>query len=301
MAAWPRLRVADWADTKDTLHMWTQIVGKIRMVHTPAVNHWWHTTLYVSARGLTTSTIPYRDGVFDIEFDLLDHRLTIRTSDGAYRHVALAPQTVAQFYAQTMAALADLGVPTHIVAAPNEVDPAIPFAEDHRHAAYDPFAAQLFWGQLRQAYRVIGAFRSGFVGKASPVHFFWGGMDLAYTRFSGRAAPPHPGGGAPNCPRWVMREAYSHEVASCGFWPGGAAEGAFYAYAYPEPAGYPDFPVAPSDAHHDQAVGEFLLPYEAVATAGDPDDALTGFLRSAYAAAAELGRWDRAALEAERT
>jgi hypothetical protein len=280
--------------------MWTQIVGKIRMVHTPMINHWWHTTLYVSARGLTTSAIPYRDQAFDIEFDLLDHRLTIRTSDGAHRHVTLAPQTVAQFYAQTMAALADLGVPTHIAAAPNEVDPAIPFAEDHRHTAYDPFAAQLFWGQLRQAHRVIGAFRSGFLGKASPVHFFWGGMDLAYTRFSGRAAPPHPGG-PPNCPPWVNCEAYSHEVASCGFWPGGAAEGAFYAYAYPEPVGYPDAPVAPSDARYDHAAGEFLLPYEAVATAGDPDEALTEFLRSAYTAAADLGRWDRAALETERT
>jgi uncharacterized protein DUF5996 len=297
--AWPRLRLADWSDTKDTLHMWTQIVGKIRMVHTPMSNHWWHATLYLSPRGLTTSAIPYRDGAFDIEFDLLEHRLNIRASDGAHRHITLAPKTVAQFYAEAMAALAELGVPTHISARPNEVDPAIPFSEDHQHAAYDPYAAELFWRQLQQAYRVIGAFHSSFIGKASPVHFFWGGMDMAYSRFSGRPAPPHPAA-APNCPTWVMREAYSHELASCGFWPGGAAEGAFYAYAYPEPPGYADAPVGPVAARYDHTLGEFLLPYEEVAIAADPDRALTEFLRSAYAAAAELGGWDRAALEVER-
>ncbi len=293
---WPRLRVADWADTRDTLQLWTQIVGKIRMAHTPMVNHWWQAALYVSPRGLTTSSIPHHGGAFDMEFDFIDHRLVVRTSDGADRSVALAPRSVAQFYAETMGALADLGVATHIYATPNEVEPAIPFAEDHQHAAYDPLAAQVFWRQLLQADRVMMAMRSGFVGKASPVHLFWGAMDLAYTRFSGRPAPLHPGG-APNCPPRVMREAYSHELASCGFWAGGAAEGAFYAYAYPEPPGYTDATVAPADAYYDRSAGEFLLPYEAVATAREPDRAVGEFLRSAYAAAADLGSWDRAALE----
>jgi hypothetical protein len=288
--------VTDWADTKDTLHMWTQIVGKVRMAHTPVCNHWWSATLYVTPRGLATSTIPYGHGAFEIEFDFLDQRLHIRTSEGSHRDVTLAAKTVAQFYAETMSALTDLGLPTRIRAAPNEVDPAIPFAEDDRHATYDPLAAQLFWRQLLQVNRVFAAFRSGFVGKASPVQFFWGAMDLAYTRFSGRPAPPHPGG-APNCPVWVMREAYSHELASCGFWPGGAAEGAFYAYAYPEPTGYADAPVGPDGAHYDRSMGEFLLPYDAVASAPSPDAALTEFLRSAYATAADLSGWDRTALE----
>jgi hypothetical protein len=207
--------------------------------------------------------------------------------------VTLADKSVAQFYAETMSALTELGLPTRIWAVPNEVELAIPFAEDDRHATYDPRAAQLFWRQLVQANRVFAGFRSGFVGKASPVQFFWGAMDLAYTRFSGRPAPPHPGG-APNCPLSVMREAYSHEVASCGFWPGGADEGAFYAYAYPEPPGYADAPVG---ARYDRSMGEFLLPYEAVASASSPDAAVTEFIRSAYAAAADLAEWDRAALE----
>jgi hypothetical protein len=294
---WPRLRLSDWADTKDTLHMWTQIIGKVRMAHAPAVNHWWHVTLYVSPRGLTTSTIPYRDEAFDIEFDLIDHRLHIRTSDGRHRQLALAPKPVAQFYTETMDALGELGIQTYLQAAPNEVDPAIPFAEDHQHASYDPHAAQLFWRQLLQANRAIGAFRSRFIGKVSPVHFFWGGMDLACTRFSGRTAPPHPGG-VPNCPAWVMREAYSHELASCGFWPGGGEEGAFYAYAYPEPAGYADHPVRPAAAFYGPG-GEFLLPYEAVAVTPSPDQVLTEFLETTYGAAAERGGWDRAALEGE--
>jgi hypothetical protein len=295
--AWPRLRVADWTDTKDTLHMWTQIVGKVRMAHAPAVNHWWHVTLYVSPRGLTTSTIPYRDGAFDIEFDFLDHRLRIATSDGRQRDVALAPKPVARFYAEVMDALDELDIETRIHAAPNEVDPAIPFAQDDRHRSYDPRAVRLFWGQLLQANRVIGRFRSGFVGKASPVHYFWGGMDLACTRFSGRPAPPHPGG-APNCPAWVMREGYSHELASCGFWPGIGEEGAFYAYAYPEPPGYAEHPVGPAGAYRSPD-GEFLLPYETVATAPDPDRTLTEFLDTTYDAAADLAGWDRAALESD--
>nr|WP_296064567.1 DUF5996 family protein [uncultured Actinoplanes sp.] len=282
---WPRLRVADWTDTRDTLHMWTQIVGKVRMAHAPAVNHWWHVTLYPSARGLTTSAIPYEAGVFDIEFDFLDHRLRLRSSDGGDRTVALEPKSVAEFYAETMDALAALGVPTKIHAVPNEVDPAVPFAEDHVHAAYDPQAAQLFWRQLLQAGRVMGQVRSEFYGKASPVHFFWGAMDLAYTRFSGRPAPQHPGG-APNCPPSVMHEGYSHELASCGFWPGGGEEGAFYAYAYPSPPGY-----ASAAAGFDRDLGEYVLPYEAVAGAADPDAALAGFLRSTFRVAADLAGW----------
>ena len=282
--------MADWTDTRDTLHMWAQIVGKVRMAHAPAVNHWWHVTLYPSARGLTTSAVPHEGGAFEAEFDFLDHRLHLRTSEGRSASVALEPKSVATFYREVMAALTEVGVPTRIHAVPNEVERAIPFAEDETHATYDGAAAQLFWRQLLTIDQVLARFRGEFVGKASPVHFFWGAMDLAYTRFSGRLAPPHPGG-APNCPPEVMREGYSHELASCGFWPGGGAEGAFYAYAYPEPPGYPQRPVQPAAAYYDKTVGEFLLPYEAVADAPDPAAVLTEFLRSTYAAAAELGKW----------
>jgi hypothetical protein len=295
---WPRLRLSDWAETRDTLHMWTQIVGKVRMAHAPTVNHWWHVTSYVSPRGLTTSAIPYRDGVFDIEFDFVEHQLHIRASDGRRRQVALTAKPVAQFYAETLAALGELDIQTRIYAWPNEVEPAIPFAEDYDHASYEPVAAEQFWRQLLQANRVIGRFRSSFLGKVSPVHFFWGGMDLACTRFSGRPAPPHPGG-VPNCPTWVMREGYSHQLASCGFWPGGGQEGAFYAYAYPEPDGLRDYPLRPAVARYDVGMGEFLLPYEAVADADDPDRIIAEFLETTYAAAADLGGWDRAALEAD--
>ena len=290
LARWPRLRVADWADTRDTLHMWTQIVGKIRMAHAPAVNHWWHCTLYPSARGLTTSAVPYGSATFDIEFDFLDQVLRLRTSDGRFRTVALEPKTVAMFYAEVMEALDALGLPTRIHAVPNEVETAVPFAEDDTHKTYDGASAQLFWRQLLQAERVMGRVRSEFTGKASPVHFFWGAMDLAYTRFSGRIAPPHPGG-APNCPPSVMLEGYSHELASCGFWPGGGEEGAFYAYAYPAPPGYADRTVSPSSARYDVAMGEFLLPYEAVADSPDPDAVLADFLRSTFAVAADLADW----------
>ncbi|MFE2738957.1 DUF5996 family protein [Streptomyces sp. NPDC059349] len=293
---WPQLRVADWTETRDTLHMWTQIVGKIRLAHAPLVNHWWQVTLYVSPRGLTTSAIPYRAGVFDIEFDLLDHRLRMRSSNGTHRTVALEPKPVADFYRETMQALGDLGIETRIQAHPNEVDPAIPFSEDRQHASYDPNAAQLFWRQLLQANRVLGEFRSHFVGKVSPVHFFWGAMDLACTRFSGRTAPSHPGG-APNCGDWVMVEGYSRELSSCGFWPGGGEEGAFYSYAYPEPDGFADHPISPADAFYSPDLGQFLLPYERVRTAADPDRAVADFLHATYEAAAEHGDWDRAALE----
>ncbi|GAB2586347.1 hypothetical protein Aab01nite_51690 [Paractinoplanes abujensis] len=294
-STWPRLRVADWTDTRDTLHMWTQIVGKVRMAYAPPVNHWWHVTLYPTARGLSTSAVPYEEGTFDIEFDLVEHRLRIRTSDGRAAAVPLAPVSVAAFHAETMKALATLGLEPSIHAVPNEVESAIPFAEDETHCSYDGEAAQLFWRQLLQAQRVFERFRSEFVGKASPVHFFWGAMDLAYTRFSGRQAPTHPGG-APNCPPWVMQEGYSHELASFGFWPGGGDEGAFYAYAYPEPAGYAER----TAAYYDPDLRECVLPYETVAGSADPDETLLTFLRSTYLAAADLADWDRPQLEALR-
>ncbi|MEU7427977.1 DUF5996 family protein [Streptomyces sp. NPDC040750] len=294
--AWPQLRIADWTETRDTLHMWAQIVGKIRLAHAPLVNHWWQVTSYVSPRGLTTSAIPHGAGVFDIEFDFLDHLLRLRSSDGTSRTVALEPRPVADFYRETMQALRELGIETRIQAHPNEVTPAIPFDEDHQHASYDPDAAQLFWRQLLQANRVLGEFRSYFTGKVSPVHFFWGAMDLACTRFSGRTAPPHPGG-APNCGDWVMMEGYSRELSSCGFWPGGGEEGAFYSYAYPEPDGFADHPISPRDAFYSPDLGQFLLPYEAVRTAADPDRAVADFLHTTYDAAAEHAHWDRATLE----
>ncbi|HLU33573.1 MAG TPA: DUF5996 family protein [Natronosporangium sp.] len=295
---WPALRVDDWVDTRDTLHMWTQIVGKVRLVHSPLINHWWQVTLYVSPRGLTTSAIPYQDGFFDIEFDFIDHRLLIRGSAGDTRTVALAPKPVAEFYAQFMGALSQLGIEARIQSRPNEVDPAIPFADDYEHASYDPDAAHLFWRQLLSAHRVINEFRARFVGKVSPVHFFWGGMDLACTRFSGRTAPPHPGG-APNCGDWVMEEGYSHELSSCGFWPGGGDEGAFYAYAYPEPDGFATYPIGPPEAYYSQEYRQFLLPYEAVRKAAEPEAALSTFLQRTYEAAAERGGWDRTALEVD--
>ncbi|WP_425004802.1 DUF5996 family protein [Mycolicibacterium sp. S3B2] len=298
--SWPTLRVSDWTPTRDTLHMWTQIVGKIRMRHAPLLNHWWQTTLYVSPRGLTTSTIPYRGGAFEIEFDFISHRLDIRSSDGGVESLPLQPMSVAEFYTRLMERLDALGIEAQIRAVPNEVDPAIPFAEDHEHASYDAEAVTLFWRQLLQANRTIGEFRSHFVGKVSPVHFFWGAMDLACTRFSGNSAPPHPGG-APNCADWVMVEGYSHELSSCGFWPGGGDEGAFYSYAYPAPEGFADQPVGPDGAFYSNDFQQFLLPYEVARAAPDPDRAVAEFLHSTYAAAAELGGWDRAALEDDPT
>lgn len=298
--AWPRLRVEDWAATRDTVHMWTQIVGKIRLAQSPLVNHWWQVTLYVSPRGLTTGAIPHGNRLFDLEFDFWDHQLRLRSSDGGEQTVKLEAKPVADFYHQTLWALDQLGIQPRIQSRPNEVDPAIPFAEDTVHHAYDPDAAHLFWGQLVQADRVLQEFRSHFVGKVSPVHFFWGSFDLACTRFSGRAAPTHPGG-APNCGDWVMVEGYSGELSSCGFWPGGGDEGAFYAYAYPEPDGFADYPVGPDEAYYSVENGQFLLPYEAVAAADDPDRALSQFLHTTYQAAADLGGWDRAGLEDDPT
>ena len=293
---WPDLTLSRWEDTRDTFHMWTQVVGKIRMALEPMVNHWWQVTLYVSARGLTTSLMHAGSTGLEIEFDLIDHVLDLRTSDGRNRQVKLEPRSVASFYEATMAALDELGVHVNILPRPVEVLESIPFPEDEKHHAYDAAAVQRFWLALVRAHRVMTRFRGRFVGKASPVHFFWGGADLAVTRFSGRVAPKHPGG-VPNCADWVQELAYSHEVSSCGFWPNGSAEGSFYAYAYPQPAGFADWPVAPDAASFDHELGEFLLPYAAVRTADDPDAMLMSFFESTYLGAATLAGWDRAALE----
>jgi hypothetical protein len=296
--AWPALPLSEWQDTYATLHMWTQIVGKLRLAQSPWVNHSWHIALYVTARGLTTSPIPYGTRIFQVDFDFIAHQLLIQTSDGTGRTIALQPRSVAAFYEAIMQALRELDLQVHIHARPNEVDPAIPFPEDRTHAAYDPEYAQRFWRVLVQSDRVLKAFRARFIGKCSPVHFFWGSFDLAVTRFSGRPAPRHPGG-VPNFPDWIAREAYSHEVSSCGFWPGGGPvpEPVYYAYAYPEPAGFAAASVEPTGASYSAALREFILPYDAVRSARSPDDALLTFLESTYEAAADLGGWDRAALE----
>lgn len=296
MEHWPEIPVAAWQDTRDTLHMWTQIVGKVRLALEPVVNHSWQVPLYVNARGLTTSLMPYGPRGVEMTFDLHRHVLDIRTTDGGERLVRLEPRSVADFYAETMARLAEVDVKVEILARPVEVPVAIPFAEDETHAAYDADYAHRFWLSLVQAQRVFSEFRSGFVGKVSPVHFFWGAFDLAVTRFSGREAPLHPGG-VPNCADWVMQDAYSHEVSSCGYWPGGAAEGAFYSYAYPEPDGFRDWPVTPEGATYVADLGEYVLPYELVRTSADPDGTLLSFLQTTYEAAAEPAGWDRARLE----
>ena len=295
-SSWPELTLTGWEDTRDTLHMWTQIVGKIRLALEPMVNHWWQVPLYVSARGLTTSLMHAGRTGIEIEFDLVDHALELRTSDNRQAHVRLEPRTVANFYDETMTALDQLGIRVKILARPVEVAEAIPFRQDTKHHAYDPDAAHRFWIALVQVHRVMARFRSGFTGKVSPIHFFWGGPDLAVTRFSGRRAPKHRGG-VPNCADWVMELAYSHEVSSCGFWPGGSAEGLFYSYAYPEPQGFPAWPVEPDAASYDAGLGEFVLPYRSVRTADNPEDTLLSFFESTYAAAADLGGWDRDALE----
>jgi Family of unknown function (DUF5996) len=293
---WPELTMPTWEATRDTVHLWTQIVGKVRMALEPAVNHWSQVPLYVSGRGLTTSLMHAESTSLDIEFDFIDHALVMRTTDGDTRTVALEPRSVASFYAETMGVLGELGVRVTFLARPNEVPISIPFAEDTEHASYDAEAIQRFWHALVQADRLLDVFRARFTGKASPVHFFWGGFDLATTRFSGREAPLHPGG-VPNSADWVMHEAYSHEVSSCGFWPGGAEEGSFYAYAYPEPEGFADWPV-PGEAFYDTTLREFILPYRDVRTADDPDALVLAFLDATYVAAAELGGWDREAMEA---
>ena len=295
---WPALPLAQWQPTYETLHMWLQIVGKTRLALAPMQNHWWQVTLYVTPRGLTTSAIPFRDEAFAVDLDFVAHELAIRTSAGTTRVLPLGAQTVCDFYRDYTAALHALGIEAKLMARPVEITTAIPFAQDREHAAYDPDAVHRCWQVLVHADRVLKRFASRFIGKASPVHFFWGSFDLAHTRVSGRTAPRHPGG-APNCPDYVMVEAYSHECSSCGFWPGGGAvaEPAFYAYAYPEPAGYAQQSITPDGASYNSVLHEFVLPYDAVRRAQDPDDVLLQFFQSTYNAAAELGRWDRNALD----
>lgn len=287
---WPQLLVEDWTDTRDTLHRWVQIVGKLRLALSPFENHWWNVPLYVNAIGLTTSLMPAGGRGLEIQFDFVDHRLLLDSTDGRRRIVELAPRSVADFHAEVRGRLAELDLHVPIHPHPVEVVDATPFADDVHHASYDPEAAHLFWLSLVQAHRVLAEFRGEFRGKASPVHFFWGAFDLAVSRFSGRPAPRHPGG-VPNCPDWVMWEAYSAEVSSAGYWPGGSAEGSFYSYAYPEPPGFRTSRATPPEATYDGALGEFLLPYHLVRQAPDPEALLADFLHSTFDAAAELASW----------
>jgi hypothetical protein len=299
-STWPTLLYWEIGPTAETLRLYSQIVGKVRLAWTPWINHAWQVTLFVSARGLATPLIPAGATGLTMEFDFLNHELVVRTTDGGERRVALAGCSVADFHAHTLAALAELGAATHIDPWPSEMPDPTPFPDDHVERVYDPDAAQRLWLALVQIDRVFHRFRSRFLGKCSPVHFFWGSFDLAVTRFSGRRAPLHPGG-MPHLPDTVAQEAYSHEVSSAGFWPGGPGFEAptFYAYAWPAPEGFAAAPVAPAAAWFDEGLGEFVLPYEEVRTAPDPDAALLAFLETTYAAAANLGGWDRAALECE--
>jgi hypothetical protein len=299
-SSWPDLVSVESRDTRQAILLWAQIVGKVRLALEPMVNHWWQVPLYVSTRGLTTSLMHSAGLGVELEFDFIDHLLQLRTTDGASREIALIDRSVADVYWSTFGALDEVGVHVEILARPVEVEDATPFAEDKRTREYEPESAHRFWLALVEAHRVMTIFRGRFIGKASPVHFFWGGSDLATTRFSGRPAPLHKGG-IPNCADWVMELAYSHEVSSCGFWPAANPGGSFYCYAYPEPKGFPDWPVEPKSAYYDPAFGEFLLPYEAVRTADDPTEVLLGFLQTTYEAAAELGGWDRGSLESDFT
>jgi hypothetical protein len=294
---WPELALAEWKDTYETLHMWTQIIGKIRLALTPRQNHWWNITLYVTPRGLTTSTMTYNGRHLRIDFDFISHVLLIETSEGSTKAIALRPRSVADFYQETMSALSSLGMPVNIWTTPVEVPDRTPFEMDQKHASYDPEYAQRFWRILVQASRVLLEFRSRFTGKVSPVHFFWGAFDLAVTRFPGHRAPEHPG--VPYCARFVMVEAYSHEVSSCGFWPGGGPvnEPVFYAYAYPEPQGFKDYRIQPPEAFYHKDMSEFVLPYDVVRNAKLPDEVLLSFLQTTYEAAATCAKWDRLALE----
>ncbi len=292
-SAWPALPLEEWQATYATLHMWTQIVGKVRLALSPRINHWWEVPFYVTARGLTTSPIPFRADAFEVQFDFLDHQLDVLTSWGALRRLPLRPQTVADFHHEFMQTLRDLDIAVQIWPVPVEVPDPIRFDADRTHSAYDPKAAQRFWHVLVTVDSIFKEFRAGFIGKDSPVHFFWGSFDLAVTRFSGRRAPPRPGADA------IMREAYSHEVSSAGFWPGGGPVrgAAFYSYAAPEPQGFRESRIQPTAARYDANLGEFLLMYDDVRTAPSPKATLLDFLQSTYAAAATLGHWDRAALE----
>jgi hypothetical protein len=294
--AWPALPQAAWSDTCATLHLWTQIVGKIRLALTPAINHCWNVTLYPTVRGLTTSPMPYGTRTLAIDFDFIDNVLLLRTSEGQVRALPLRPMTVAAFYGQVMAALDELRTPVRIWPMPVEIANPIRFDLDHTHQACDTEYAQRFWRALLQITRVFTVFRARFTGKVSPIHLFWGALDLACTRFSGRTAPEHPS--MPGLPDRVTRDAYSHEVSSCGFWPGApGVEAFFYSYAYPQPPGYAETAIRPAEASFNTTFGEFVLPYEAVRSAADPDSMLLEFLQSTYEAAANCAHWDRAALE----
>jgi hypothetical protein len=299
---WPRLYLDDWSATQTTLHRWTQIVGKTRLALSPVQNHWWHVALYVTARGLTTSPIPTGRAEFEAEFDFFDHTLLIRTSEGETGIVPLVPRSVADFYADYMSVLHSLGIDVRVRPVPSEMSDTMPFTDDRVHASYDGGAVQRCWQILAHADRGLKQFRGKFLGKSSPSHFWWGGFDISCTRFSGRRAPPHPGG-IPNLADYVTREAYSHECISAGWWPGTVgspvAEPAFYAYAYPEPAGCDVAPIKPATAYYHPTMREWILPYESVRTSATPERDLKEFLESTYEAAADLGKWDRTALERE--
>jgi hypothetical protein len=297
-APWPELPLSAWSETCDTLQLWTQVVGKVRIALTPLINHWWNSTFYVTARGLAAPAMPFAGGMVDVTFDFAAHRLVIETSDGRADGFALKPMAVCDFYSEFMERLHRLGVNVSIWTTPCEIENCMPFDEDRVHAHYDPEYVRRFWHALVQINRVMNVFRARFVGKASPVHFFWGSFDLAVTRFSGRTAPP-PKGHTPHVADWIMAEAYSHECSSCGFWPGngGFGSAAFYVYAYPEPDGYGDARLATAQASYNKDLGQFILLYDAVRQARDPDALLLGFLQETYAAAADLAKWDRKALE----
>ena len=296
--AWPALPYDLWKDTSATVHLYTQVIGKIRLSQTPWLNHSWHVTLYPTVCGLTTSPIPYENRSFQIDFDFIDHQVLVKTAEGEERKIPLQGQSVKEFYVSVLAVLGELGIHVQINEIPNEVMDPIPFSQDHTHATYNPEYATRFVRALLHINRVFNHFRTGFLGKCSPIHFFWGSFDLAVTRFSGRPAPPHPGG-VPALPDAVTREAYSHEVSSAGFWPGGPAmpSAFFYSYAYPVPTGFQAGTVRPQAAYFHQELGEFILPYEAVQSAAHPDRLLLEFLQSTYDVAARTGNWDRQSLD----
>jgi hypothetical protein len=296
--AWPSLRYEEWKDTYATLHLWTQIAGKYRLILSPWLNHSWHATFYLTSRGITSSPIPYRSIQFQLDFDFLSHRFLILASDGSMEMIELRPRSVADFYREVLAKMNNLGIDTRIHGAPNEVAVPIPFDQDEKHASYDPDYASRWWRIQLSIDRVFKEFRAQFIGKCSPVHLFWGAFDLAVTRFSGRTAPEHPGN-VPHLPDRVAKEAYSHEVSSAGFWPGSeqAPQAYFYSYAYPEPAAMKEAPIQPGEAFYSPDLREFLLPYEAVRNSSSPEETLLRFLQTTYDAAAETGQWDRGALE----
>jgi hypothetical protein len=293
---WPDLELSRWDETRSTLHLWSQIIGKVRLALEPMANHWWQVPFYLTARGFTTSLMHAGQWGLDIEFDFFDDALLFRRSDGQTVVMSLEPRTVADFYGTVLDTLDALDVPVVMMPRPVEMAVAIPFAEDTQHFKYEPDAARRYWTALVCAHHVMVQFRAEYLGKASPVHLFWGSNDLAVTRFSGRTAPPHPGG-APNVSARVERLAYSHECSSCGFWPGGSAEGSFYSYAYPQPPGFPDWPIEPAAAYFDHELGEFILPYRDVRHSADPEALLLQFFQSTYEAAADLAGWDRRSLE----